>query len=357
MATQEIDAAKVEEFAGRIVGVVNDGVLCVLASIGHRTGLFDTMAGLPPSTSAGIAEDAGLEERYVREWLGAMTVGRIVDYDPDEATYALPPERAACLTRAAGPDNLALLARLVPLSGQVEEAVIDCFQRGGGLPYSAYPGFHEFQGEFTRGAFDAALIDCVVPLVPGLRERLEEGIDVLDVGCGAGHAINLLARAFPASRFAGHDLSEEAVALARAEAAALGLQNVRFEAKSADDLDEPGAYDLVTAFDVIHDLPHPDAALGRIARALRPGTTFLMADIAASSHLHENLDHPLGPIIYGSSVMHCVPVSLGQGGEGLGTVWGEQRARELLTEAGFTRVQVVQAEGDAFNNYFVASVG
>jgi hypothetical protein len=201
MAPQEIDAAKVEEFAERMVGVVNDGVLCVLASIGHQTGLFDAMAELPPSTSEQIAEAAGLDERYVREWLGAMTVGRIVDYEPEEAAYGLPPERAACLTRAAGPDNLALIARLVSLSGQVEEAVIECFRSGGGIPYSAYPGFHEFQAEFTSGAFDAALIDRVVPLVPGLRERLEEGINVLDVGCGAGHAINLLARAFPASRF------------------------------------------------------------------------------------------------------------------------------------------------------------
>ncbi|MGH2950034.1 MAG: class I SAM-dependent methyltransferase [Solirubrobacteraceae bacterium] len=357
MATGEIDATKAEEFAGRMVGVVNDGVLCVLASIGHQTGLFDAMAGLPPSTSEEIADAAGLDERYVREWLGAITVGRIVDYEPDGGTYVLPPERAACLTRAAGPDNLALVARLVSLSGQVEGPVIDCFRNGGGLPYSAYPGFHEFQAEFTAGAFDAALVDRVVPLVPGLRERLEEGIDVLDVGCGAGHAINLLARALPASRYTGYDLSEEAVALAGAEAAELGLSNARFEPRAVDDVDETDSYDLVTAFDVIHDLPHPGAALAAIARVLRPGGRFLMVDIAASSHLQNNLDHPLGPIIYGGSVMHCVPVSLGQGGEGLGTAWGEERARDLLAEAGFDRVEVTQVEGDPFNNYFVASLG
>lgn len=355
MATQEIDAAKVEQFAERMVGVVNDGMLCVIASIGHQTGLFDVMAGLPPSTSQQVADAAGLDERYVREWLGAMAVGQIVEYEPEDATYVLPPERAACLTRAAGPDNIALVARLVPLSGQVEERVIDCFRDGGGLPYSAYPDFHAFQAEVTAGAFEAALVDHVVPLVPPLRQRLEAGIDVVDVGCGAGHALNLLARAFPASRFTGYDLSDEAVALARAEAAELGLRNARFEAKDVNRLDEPESFDLVTAFDVIHDLPYPGAALAAIARALRPGGTFLMVDIAASSHLHENLDHPFGPIVYGSSVMHCVPVSLGQGGEGLGTAWGEQRARELLEQAGFADIEVTQVEGDPFNNYYAAS--
>jgi 2-polyprenyl-3-methyl-5-hydroxy-6-metoxy-1,4-benzoquinol methylase len=355
VSTQEIDAAKVEQFAERMVGLVNSGMLCVLASIGHQTGLFDALARLSPSTSEQIAAAAGLDERYVREWLGAMAVGEIVDYEPEEATYALPPDRAACLTRAAGPDNIALIARLVPLSGQVEEPVIDCFRTGGGLPYSAYPHFHAFQAEVTAGAFEAALVDHVVPLVPGLRQRLAAGIDVVDVGCGAGHALNLLARAFPASRFTGYDLNDEAIALARAEAADRGLRNVRFEAKDVDDFDEPEAYDLVTAFDVIHDLPHPGVVLGAIGRALCHGGTLLMVDIAASSHLHENLDHPFGPIVYGSSVMHCVPVSLGQGGEGLGTAWGEQRARELLRQAGFTHIDVTQIESDPFNNYYIAS--
>jgi 2-polyprenyl-3-methyl-5-hydroxy-6-metoxy-1,4-benzoquinol methylase len=355
MATQEIDPANVEQFAERMLGALNDGVLCVLVSVGHQTGLFDAMAGLPPSTSEQIAQAAGLDERYVREWLGAMAVGRIVEYRPADATYSLPAEHAACLTRAAGPDNIALFARAVPLFGQAESAVIDCFRNGGGLPYSAYPDFHAAQAEQTAGTLEATLVDQVVPLVPGLRERLEAGIDALDVGCGAGHAVNLLARAFPASRFTGYDLSDEAVALARAEAAEIGLGNARFEARNVDRLHEAGSYDLVTAFDVIHDLPHPGAALAAIAGALRSGATFLMVDIAVSSHLHENLDHPFGPLLYGASVMHCVPVSLGQGGEGLGTVWGEQRARELLAEAGFSHVEVAQLEGDPFNNYYIAS--
>ncbi|MGH3117683.1 MAG: class I SAM-dependent methyltransferase [Gaiellales bacterium] len=222
--------------------------------------------------------------------------------------------------------------------------MIDCFRSGGGLPYSTYPDFHAFQAEVTAGAFETALVEHVVPLVPGLRQRLEDGIDVVDVGCGAGHAINLLARALPASRFTGYDLSDEAVALARAEAAELGLRNARFEAEDVDRLDEPESYDLVTAFDVIHDLPHPGAALAALARALRPSGTLLVVDIAASSHLHENLDHPFGPIVYGSSVMHCVPVSLGQGGEGLGTAWGEQQLLRRVPKLSAHRTREEKSE-------------
>jgi SAM-dependent methyltransferase len=354
MGTQELDHSEIEQFAGRMIGVVNDGMLCVLASIGHQTGLFDTLAELPACSSEQIADAAGLDERYVREWLGGMTVGRIVDHDPATDTYALPPERAACLTRAAGANNIALIARLVSLSGRVEDGVIGCFRDGGGLPYSTYPDFHNFQAEVTAGAFETTLVDHVVPLVPGLRDRLQAGIDVLDVGCGAGHALNLLAQAFPDSRFTGYDLSEEAVALARREASDLGLGNTRFEARDVDLLDERDAYDLVTAFDAIHDLPHPGPTLAAIARALRTDGTLLMVDIAASSELDDNLDHPFGPLVYGSSVIHCVPVSLGQGGEGLGTAWGEQRARALLSEAGFSRIDVTQLEGDPFNNYYVS---
>jgi len=113
-------------------------------------------------------------------------------------------------------------------------------------------------------------------------------------------------------------------------------------------------FDFITAFDAIHDQAKPRTVLAGIAAALRPGGTFLMVDDRASSHLHENLDHPLGPFLYGVSTMHCMTVSLAQGGEGLGTVWGEHKARELLAEAGFVGVAVYTQPGDIANNYYVA---
>jgi len=315
------------------------------------------MAGLPPSTSAQIAQATGLNERYVREWLGAMVTGRIIEYDPNSGAYRLPPEHAATLTRAAGPDNLANLAQYIPLMGNVEEHIISAFRNGGGVPYSAFPRFQQLQAEESAQIHDAVLIDVTLPLVPGLVDRLNAGIDVLDIGCGQGHSINLMARAFSNSRFTGYDFSEEGIAAANSEAAAWGLSNARSEVKDAATLNEPAAYDLITAFDTIHDQAQPTGVLRAIAEALRPGGVFLMVDIAASSNVHENMDHPLGPALYAVSTMHCMTVSLALSGEGLGTMWGEQLARQKLAEAGFTNVEVKQVPGDFLNNYYIATKG
>jgi hypothetical protein len=203
METHEINQQKAEAFAERMIGTLNEAAIAVMTSIGHRTGLFDVMSGLPPSTSEQIASAANLNERYVREWLGAMVVGGIVEYDPEQGTYHLPPEHAAFLTRAASPDNIAVTAQFIPLMGSVEDKIVEVFRHGGGVPYSAYPRFHEVMAEDSGQSVVAALFDHILPLVPGLTERLEAGIEVLDVGSGSGRALNLMARAFPNSRFTG----------------------------------------------------------------------------------------------------------------------------------------------------------
>ena len=357
MTTQELDPAKAQAFAGQMIGNLNGAALTLLTSIGHQTGLFDTMAGMRPATSQRIADAAKLNERYVREWLGSMVTGRIVEYDPAGQTYRLPPEHAAALTRAAGPDNLGPLMQFVPLLAQVEEGIIDSFRNGGGVPYSAYPKFQQLMSEESAGVFDATLIDVTLPLVPGLIQRLKAGIDVLDIGCGSGHAINLMAKALPNSRFIGYDFSEEGIAAGRGEAQGMGLTNASFEVKDVATLDEPGRYDFITAFDAIHDQAQPTRVLKAIADALRPDGAFLMRDIAASSNIEENIEHPLGPALYMFSTLHCMTVSLALNGEGLGTVWGEQLARQKLADAGFTNVDVKQVQGDILNSYYIATKG
>jgi SAM-dependent methyltransferase len=349
-----MDQAKSEAFAERFLSDVNSAAVVLMTSVGHQVGLFDAMAGKPPATSEKIAAEAGLNERYVREWLGAMVTGRVIDYDPDEGTYGLPPEHAAWLTRAAGVDNMAITSQYIPLIAEVEQQVIGAFRQGGGVPYSAYTRFHRLMAEDSANVNDAALIDTILPLVPGLPERLKAGIDVADVGCGSGHAINLMAKAFPASRFVGYDLSEEAISTGRGEAKELGLENARFEVQDAATLDEVDHFDFITAFDAIHDQAQPAEVLKRISQALRRDGVFLMVDIQASSRLHENMDHPLGPFLYTISTMHCMTVSLALDGMGLGTVWGEQKAREMLADAGFTDVDVESIEGDPINSYYIA---
>ena len=357
MTMQEFDQAKAEEFAERMVDVLNSGSIALMTSIGHRTGLFDAMTGLPPSTSEQIASAAGLNERYVREWLGAMLVGGIVEHDPEEGTYYLPEEHAAFLTRAASPDNIAAFAQYIPLLGSVEDGIVESFKNGGGVPYSAFPRFQEVMAEDSGQTVLPALTEHILPLVPGLVERLQNGIDVLDVGCGSGRALNLMARTFPNSRFVGYDLSEEAIARARAEAEEHGTSNARFEVKDVATLDEEASYDLITTFDAVHDQAEPAAVLRGIANALKDDGVYLMQDIAGSSHHHNNLNHPIGPFLYTVSTMHCMTVSLAQGGEGLGAMWGEEKAKEMLKEAGFTKVEVEQLAHDFQNYYYIATKG
>jgi 2-polyprenyl-3-methyl-5-hydroxy-6-metoxy-1,4-benzoquinol methylase len=286
-----------------------------------------------------------------------MVVGRVVEHDPEDETYHLPQEHAAFLTRAASPDNIAVTAQFIPLLASVEDGVVESFENGGGVPYSAFPRFHEVMAEDSGQTVVAALKDHILPLVPGLTERLEAGIDVLDVGCGSGRALNLMARKFPNSRFLGYDFLEEGIGRARAEAQEHGTTNVRFEVKDVASLDETAAYDLITTFDAVHDQAKPAKVLRGIADALRPDGVYLMQDIAGSSHLHNNLDHAIGPFIYTVSTMHCMTVSLAQDGEGLGTMWGEEKAREMLKEAGFAKVEVEQLPHDIFNNYFIITKG
>ena len=343
-----------EEFGERMVATIDSASLTILISVGHQTGLLDTMAGLEPATSAQIAEAAGLNERYVREWLGGMTTGHIVDYDAENGTYALPAHRARLLTRAAGAHNLAQVAQYVPLLAEVEQKIIGCFRAGGGLPYSEFPRFHALMAETSGPVFDAALVDVVLPLVDGLPERMRAGADVADFGCGSGHAVNVMARAFPASRVTGLDFSDEAVTAGTEEAARLGLSNASFERHNLTELGKVASYDVITVFDAIHDQAQPARVLENIHRALRPGGVLLMADIKASSRLEDNVDTPMSTYLYTTSLMHCMTVSLALGGAGLGAVWGTQLATSMLADAGFADVQLAEVESDPINAYYIA---
>ncbi|MDQ4075723.1 MAG: class I SAM-dependent methyltransferase [Chloroflexota bacterium] len=357
MSDNGLNQQQAEAFGERLVGMLNEGALAHLVSIGHQTGLFDTLSILPPATSGQVAEAAGLNERYVREWLNAMTVGRIVSYNPANQTYRLPPEHAAWLTRAAGADNMAVYMQHVSLLGTVEAPIVDRFRYGGGVPYEAFPRFHEIMAEDSNMNVVSALVEQILPLVPGLVDKLQAGIQVLDVGCGRGRAINVMAQAFPQSHFTGYDISEEAIAFAQAEAAEWGLHNAHFAVKDAAALDAVGRYDLITAFDAIHDQGFPARVLRNIHRALKPDGVFLMQDIAASSHVHHNMDLPTAPFLYTISTMHCMTVSLAQGGVGLGTMWGRETAQRMLAEAGFTDITVQQLPHDIFNDYYISYPG
>jgi ubiquinone/menaquinone biosynthesis C-methylase UbiE len=199
----------------------------------------------------------------------------------------------------------------------------------------------------------AGLDDHILPIIPAIESKLEKGIKVADVGCGSGLALMHLAERFPNSHFTGLDFSNEAIGNARGIAEKRGLHNVEFLVQDAAKWQVREEFDLLFTFDAIHDQARPDIVLENIYHALRPGGIYLMQDIGASSHVQNNTLHPLGPTIYTISCMHCMSVSLADGGMGLGAAWGKEKAMEMLADAGFTNVEVKQLPHDILNNYYV----
>jgi len=348
------DQARAEDFAERISQALDKGAVVNMLAIGHRLGLFDALADMPPATSEDIARKTGLAERYIREWLAVMTVGRITEYDPAKRTYRLPPEHAACLTRGAPLGNLAVYSRHVALLGAMQDDLITCFETGGGTRYGDYPCFHEIMAEDSATTVEANLFDIILPKVDGLEDRLAAGIDVLDAGCGRGRALLALARRFPASRFVGYDLCPDAIAHAQEIAREAGADNVHYDVRDLTGYREPNRWDLVFSFDAVHDQKDPQGLINGIAASLRPGGIYVMQDIGGSAHLEQNIDFPMAALLYAISCAHCTPISIGQGGQGLGTMWGWETAEAMLRAAGFERIAQHRFEHDPTNVWFVS---
>ncbi len=350
-----------------MVQVLNHGALNLGVGIGYRLGLFEAMEALDgPAPAWDIAEKAGLSSRYVREWLGCMACGGVVEVSRNaegNETYCLPPEHAALLCKSAGNRNLGVYMQELPLLANIAmDGVESGFRTGDGVDYSRYPRFHAFMSELSNAKHRQVLVDLFLPSVDDgrLEERLRQGIRVLDMGCGEGVATILMAEAFPASTFLGLDFHGPALDAARGMARERGLDNVEFVAGDAAEVehrpDWAGRFDYVVAFDSVHDQARPLEALRGVRHALAPGGMFSMVDIAARTAHSDNLGHPMGPFLYAVSLMHCMPVGLVDGGMGLGMMWGEERALELLAEAGFTRVDVVDMPHDPFNSHYLCRV-
>jgi ubiquinone/menaquinone biosynthesis C-methylase UbiE len=324
-----------------------------MTSIGYRTGLFDSMAELEPSTSQQIADETDLNERYVREWLGAMVTGQIVYFNPENGTYFLPVEHAAWLTRKSSPNNMAVTTQWLHVMAYVEDGIVECFQKGGGLAYDEYNRFHEVMADQSHQSVVTSLLDQLLPLAEGVREKLEKGIEVLDVGCGSGKALIKLAKEYPNSRFTGYDSSQDVIERALLEARKYGLTNLTLVVRNAAEFDDKETFDLILTLDSVHDQAKPDLMLRNIFNALKSDGTYFCQDIAGSSYVEKNMDHPIAPFMYTISCTHCMSVSLGQDGAGLGAMWGKELACQMMKKAGFSQVEVKNLEHDFMNNYYI----
>jgi SAM-dependent methyltransferase len=315
-----------------------------------------------PRTAAEIATAAGLAPRYVKEWLGVMVCGDIVELIPGDhgqPRFLLPESHGDVLARRAGNGNLGVYAQEIPLlTASAMEPVVQGFTSGEGVSYAHYPQFHDFMAQLGDAKHRQVLVDVFLPSVDDGRlvRALRKGIDVCDLGCARGVATIVMAQAFPASRFTGIDISAEALYAARSDGRELGLNNIRFELRDAAELRHPnalsGQFDYVTAFDAIHDQTRPLEALQGVVELLKDDGFFSMIDIAAESEIEGNRDHPMGAFLYTVSLMHCMPVGLLDGGAGLGMMWGRQLAERMLHQAGFSRVAVAPIPEDPFNLHF-----
>jgi SAM-dependent methyltransferase len=351
--TVAFDEAKAGEFLGKALDDLAGTTTVLLCGIGDRLGLFKELDANGPATSEELSQRAGINERYSREWLGGMSAAGYLSYDPATGRFTLPREHAAVLAQEGHAVFFGGLYEQMLGMPRVVDPLLEAFRNGGGVPQSAY-GREHWSGleRGTAAWFDNLLVQVWMPAVPEVDAALRRGIDVADVGCGAGRALIRLAEAYPNSRYTGFDNFPGQVERARAAAEGAGLSDkIRFEvADVAQGL--PESYDLITTFDVIHDSADPLGLLKAIHAALRPEGHYLCLDINCSDKLEENVG-PLATMMFGASVFYCMTTSLAQGGAGLGTLGLHQKKmRELAAEAGFSSVDLADID-NPFNVLYV----
>jgi 2-polyprenyl-3-methyl-5-hydroxy-6-metoxy-1,4-benzoquinol methylase len=309
-----VDREAVQKFTERFMQMTTGAMTLGLVGVGDRTGLFASLAGQGPLTLAEIVERTGLQERYLREMLAGLAAAEILRYEPSAQTFELPEAHAVCLADESSPYFMCGWTQMVP-------SVLN-----------AVPGVARLTS------------------MPDVVKRLEAGIRVADIGCGSGSAVLTMAKAYPASEVTGYDIDPRSVERARAHAEAAGLPNAQFEQCGADEIPATQPFDLITTFDVIHDIAKPRDALRHIRGALASDGTYLMVEPAAGDTLEENL-HPGGAMLYAISTLHCMTQSLAHGGEGLGAAWGPRQAEELCREAGFTQFRRLDVD-NPFNAFY-----
>jgi SAM-dependent methyltransferase len=338
MAAATLDESRLEALMGRAVADMGGAVSAPLMLIGERLGLYKAMAGAGPLTAAEVAARAGAAERYVREWLGNQAAGGYVEYDPDTDRYELGDEQALALADETSPFYVLGFYHCLASLFADEERLTEAFRTGEGV------GWHEhdhrlFSGteRFFRPGYAAHLVPEWIPALDGVLEKLERGAKVADIGCGHGASTALLAQAFPSSRFTGFDYHEASIARAREAAREAGVEaNTTFAVAGAKDYPGRG-YDLVCAFDCLHDMGDPAGAAEHVLETLAPDGTWLIVEPRAGDSVQDNLN-PVGRVFYGASTLVCCPASLDQEvGLALGAQAGEARLRAVVTEGGFTR--------------------
>lgn len=336
-----MDRQRSQQFMLKLVGDVATAMATSLAFVGDEAGLFRAMAGAGPLDAGQLAARSGVHPRYVGEWLAAMAGAGYVEYDAATERFTLPDEHALFLADRSSEYWLGGLFGALPNCAAVAPRLAQAFREGRGVSFAEFGETLPVGLErMNRTVYEARLATSWLPTMPAVVERLRAGGCALDVGCGTGVAAITIARAFPQARVTGLDLDARSIGIARGYAEEAGVADrTTFVVASAESIPRSpapdGRWDLVSTFDVIHDLPDPDAALRAIRAALAEGGSYLMVEPKVSDSLAENLANPFARMLYGISCLHCVPQSLSQGGPALGACWGPSRAAARARDAGF----------------------
>ena len=336
--------AKLQAFLARALYDLAAAQSAALVALGDRLGLYKAMAGAGPLTAAQLAERTGTSEVYLREWLANQACGGYVEYDGASGTFTLPEEQAMALAREDGPASVAAVFQGAAGLASARDALAGAFRSGSGVPREAYSAeLAAATGRVARARYTEALLRRWLDAMPGMTARLEAGASVADVGCGEGAVVLALARAFPRSRFAGYDAHAPSVEAARGRARESGLGGTaRFEVGAAADL-PGGGYDLVLCFESLHEMADPGRVARRVRAALAGDGAWLIVEPFASGRLEDDLG-PWGRLVSSMAVLHCLPVSLADGGGALGPRAGSAAIADVVRAAGFGTVRSLPDE-------------
>ena len=337
MSTTAIDMDRLNSFVGKFVNDLGAAVHAGMVVIGEKTGLYKALAN-GPMTSAQLAKRTATDERYVSEWLASQAAGGYIDYDRITEKYSLNPEQAFTLANEQSPAYLPGAFELALGSLAAVPRIAESFKTGAGMGWHEHAdGVYHGCEKFFRPGYAANLVSSWIPALDGVKEKLERGARIADVGCGKGASTVLMARSFPKSKFFGFDYHDKSIEAARGVANREGLADrVTFEVANAKAV-SGNDYDLVAVFDCLHDMGDPTGVASHVREMLAKDGTWMIVEPFANDQLADNFN-PVGRVYYSFSTLLCTPCSRSQEvGLCLGAQAGEKRIRQVVESAGFSR--------------------
>ena len=348
-----MEMSKVESFQERLFVELNGGLSSLNLQLGYRLGLIQALADGHACTPAELALEVDCSERYVREWLECMAAGEYLEYDSATGRFSLPAEHATVLTDPSSPQSaIGTIGWMTSLANILPD-LIEAFQSGEGIPYEAYGlDMISAQGMGTRPMFTNDYVNSWIPAMPDIEIKLRNGGKVAEVGCGVGWSSIALAKGLPDTTIDAIDPDDLSILEAKRNAEKEGVADrITFHTSTIEEAELEEPYDLITAFECLHDMPYPIEALSRMRELLTPDGAVLIADEAVGDTLEENTNF-MGHFFYNFSVLHCLPQAMAfPDSAGTGTVIKPSIIRKYAEEAGFGNVEVLPIENPQFRFY------